>query len=79
LADTVFAIDSQALYGAVRKGRSTNPFLHASASLFSSLRADGLRPRIAWTSTMNNFSDIPTRVPLGMLDTNTYAFPRVTG
>jgi hypothetical protein len=79
LADTVFAIDSQALFGAVRKGRSNNPYLHASASLFSSLRADGLRPRIAWTSTMNNFSDIPTRVPLGMLDTNNFAKPRVTG
>ena len=69
LPDTVFAVDSQALFGAVRKGRSNNPFLHSTASHFSSLRAKGLRPRLAWTSTKNNFADIPTRVPLGQLDT----------
>jgi hypothetical protein len=70
LADTVFAVDSQVLFGAVLKGRSNNPHLHDTATKFADLRAAGLRPRIAWTSTMNNFADVPTRVALGALDTN---------
>jgi hypothetical protein len=56
----------------VLKGRSSNPHLHATAAKFADLRAAGLRPRIAWTSTMNNFADVPTRVPLGSLDSNVH-------
>jgi hypothetical protein len=70
LADTVFAVDSSVLRGAVLKGRSSNPHLHATATKFADLRAAGLRPRITWTSTMNNFADVPTRVPFGSLDSN---------
>jgi hypothetical protein len=68
--DALFAVDSEALFGAVRKGRSNNPENHSAAILFNSLRADGLRPRLQWTSTKNNFADVPTRVALGSLDSN---------
>jgi hypothetical protein len=56
----------------VLKGRSNNPHLHTTAAKFADMRAAGLRPRIAWTSTMNNFADVPTRVPLGSLDSNVH-------
>jgi hypothetical protein len=70
LADTVFAVDSSVLRGAVLKGWSSNPHLHATATKFADLRAASLRPRITWTSTINNFADVPTRVSFGSLDSN---------
>ena len=67
LHDATFAVDSSALYYAVRKGRSNNPALHKAATYYNRLRVNGFRPNLSWTPSENNLADLPTRMPLGTL------------